>query len=157
MKRLRWLNKTDPLTALIGLMIWAAAMPPTAAQTTNAPATSAPPATVERARAREELQRLTPEERRERIRALRQQRLAPAPTPPDSEERRRELLQRKITELRRKKADGTLSAPEQAMLQRLEHALARRDAARTALGPSSTTAPSAAPTNAPPRAASPPP
>lgn len=133
-------------------MAWVccAAVPPSArAQATNWPAASAPRTAEERARLREELQRLTPEERRERIRALRQERLAPAPAQTASEERRRELLQRKIQELRRKKADGSISGAEQALLERLERALARREAARATNSPPHSAAEPVANTNAP--------
>lgn len=135
------------------LMLCAVIMPPARAQSTNAPAAPAfvSPAAEERARLREELQRLTPEERRERIRALRQQRVAPAPSQPASEERRRELLQRKIQELRRKKEAGNISPPEQALLERLERAVARREAARATNSPPQSGIAPAPKTNAPPQ------
>lgn len=118
-----------------------------AAQSTNPPA--GPPRAEERARLREELQRLPPEERRERIRALRQSPAAPVSAQPSAETRRRELLQRKIEELRRKKADGSITAPERSLLERLERAMAQREAARATNKPAQAPSPTTAPTNAP--------
>jgi hypothetical protein len=137
------------LLACSWLALAAAPAPHACAQATNAPTPPTPATPEERARLREELQRLTPEERRARLRALRPAPNPPAPTRPDAAERRRELLQRKIHELRQKKAAGNITPPEQAFLERLERALAQREAARA------TNAPPAAPTEPPARSSPP--
>lgn len=138
------------------LMLWAldaVGLLQAPAQSTNAPPAAGPIRSDERARLREELQRLAPEERRERIRALRQQRAAPAGEQPSAEARRRALLQRKIEELRRKQADGSITPPERALLERLQRAVASREAARATNSPSQTRTGVVAETNAPPAAA----
>lgn len=147
-------TRTRILLILMLLVFCAGVLPLALAQPTNAASAPATTPPDERTQPRHQLQRLSPEQRRERIRALRQERAAPAPAQPASDEHRRILLERKINELRQKKADGSISPPEQAMLERLERALARRHAIRATNAPPQTGVEGPTPTNAPSAAAS---
>lgn len=136
---------------LLPLALALAGWLPLSAQLTNPAPVQPPTSAEERARIRDELQRLSPEERRARLRALRPPSTNAAPPQAASEVQRRQLIERKILDLRQKAAAGQISPPERALLERLERALARRDAARATHNPAQTGGgPETTRTNAPP-------
>jgi hypothetical protein len=85
----------------------------------------------------EELQKMTPEERRARIKELREKK-AESLTPEQKEARRkiiRERVEKRIDELKKKKADGTLSEAESRQLEVWQQRLKRLEAASREAAP----------------------
>ena len=85
----------------------------------------------------EDLQKMTPEERRAKIKELRDKK-AEGLTPEQKELRRkviRERVEKRIAELKQKKTDGTLSEAENRQLELWEQRLKRLEAPDKAAGP----------------------
>ena len=86
------------------------------------------PAAVDREKLREELKNLSPEERQAKLKELRekQQKL----TPEEREAQRkqiRERMEKRLADLHKKKADGTLTEQETKQLERLEQMKKRQE------------------------------
>src|SRR6266446_5117638 len=96
-------------------------------------ADEAPPAKApDRPELREKLKNLPPEERAAKIKEFREKRVAArqALTPQEREAKRKEIRERmdkQLGELRKKKADGTLTPQEEKRLGRLEEVSKRFD------------------------------
>ncbi len=90
-----------------------------------------PPPPPEKKPTYEELQKMTPEERRAKLKELRDKRTENL-TPDQKEARRkmvRERVQKRIDELKKKQAEGTLSEAESRQLEVWQQRLKRLDAA----------------------------
>jgi ribosomal protein L29 len=96
-----------------------------------------PAAVPEKKPTYEDLQKMTPEERRAKIKELREKR-AEGLTPEQKELRRklvRERVEKRIGELQKKKADGTLSEAENRQLELWQQRLKRLEAAEKEAAP----------------------
>jgi hypothetical protein len=81
-----------------------------------------PPLDPELQKRREELMQLPPEERRAKLEQLRKSRPAASPVDENAREKRRADLEKKLAELRTRKAEGKLSPEDEKRLEHLERA-----------------------------------
>ena len=86
------------------------------------------PDTVDREKLRQELQNLPPEERRKKLQELRQQRQQQTPEQREAQRKQmRARMDKRLADLEKKKADGTLTEDETKQLERLEQMKKRQD------------------------------